>query len=241
MEERAYKTVLENFKQAAKEVFLPKESKRNGTNNKEHDMDSQMRSNVVGLNSEKIKKDDEREKTIELKLISDEAEAKPEKQKYAFTKKVSTPEPVKEVDTGLISESTKIEGDITTDSNLVFAGEIKGNIESKNNIIVSGKVYGNINCKDVEINEAVIEGNITVQESVKILEGSIIVGDVSANTAVVNGNIAGNVKIKNDIKIYKNAYIIGDITASTMYVEDGAVIKGVVNILAMNKEENEEQ
>ena len=44
----------------------------------------------------------------------------------------------KEADTGFISSTTKIQGDIITESNLMFAGEIKGNIESKNSVVVSG-------------------------------------------------------------------------------------------------------
>jgi len=238
MEEKAYKTMFENFKQAAKEVFLTKEEKKSDAD-QEDDDNRQIEDIVLERADEEVKKE-EQEETKASKVKLDEAVTIQEKQKNELPKKVKTIAANNEVDTGFISESTKIQGDIITDSNLMFAGEIKGNIESKNNIVASGKVYGNIACKDLEINEAIIEGNITVQESVKVLMGSKIVGDVSAKSAVVNGHIEGNVMVKNDIKIYKNACIIGDISAGTMYVEDGAVIKGVVNPFVINNEEDKE-
>lgn len=236
MEEKTYKTVFENFKQAAKEVFQTKDG-----HNEEYEMNDndKMGSSASERTDEMVKKDEGRKET-NLKAISDDAAAKPQKQKGSYLKRPQETKSDKEADTGFISSTTKIQGDIITESNLMFAGEIKGNIESKNSVVVSGNVSGNITCKDVEINEAVIEGSITVQESVKVMKGSRIKGDITAYSAVINGDVEGNVTVKKDVKIYKNACVIGDISAGTMHVDDGAVIKGTVSILVNSEEDNED-
>ena len=89
-----------------------------------------MGSSASERTDEMVKKDEGRKET-NLKAISDDAAAKPQKQKGSYLKRLQETKSDKEADTGFISSTTKIQGDIITESNLMFAGEIKGNIESK--------------------------------------------------------------------------------------------------------------
>jgi len=53
---------------------------------------------------------------------------------------------ITQIVTTFITEPTKIQGSIITDSNIEIAEEIQGNIDSKNTVTVTGNVHGDIKC-----------------------------------------------------------------------------------------------
>lgn len=223
-----HKEKLKNFKQAAKEVFSLKTEKLSKNHDKD-DENNQRKGNVLELGDENTElsvppNEGARKKEIAKKIIEKPVVYKQNSYSETSARAVTKNE------TTFITESTKIQGSIITDSNIVIAGEIQGDIESKNTVVATGKVYGDIKCKDAEINGANIEGNITVLEILTVGQDSIIVGDLSANNGKIDGKIKGNVAVMFDVKIHKDAFIIGDISANSISVENGAIIQGGVNI-----------
>jgi cytoskeletal protein CcmA (bactofilin family) len=219
------KSMQNNFKQAVKEVFFFNTDKMSKNHDKNNG-NNQPKGSVLKANGENTGSSaPPNEKGIVKKIIE-----KPVLHKQNSYSETSI-RAVTKNETAFITESTIIQGNIITDSNIVIAGEIQGNIESKNTVVANGKVCGDIKCKDAEINGANIEGNINALEALMIGKDSIIAGNVSANSGKINGKIKGNVAIKFDVEIPKNAYIIGEITANSISVENGAIIQGGLNVL----------
>jgi len=63
-----------------------------------------------------------------------------------------------------------------------------------------------------------------------VKKDSTITGDPSANNVKIAGRIKGNVVVRFDVEIYKEAFIIGEITADTVSVENGAIVRGSINV-----------
>jgi|GEM_PF-1729303 len=208
--EKEQKGMFDNFKQAASEVFSKKEEEEKKANSFGGAADTP----AVKTNDNGFGKD---------------AGKKPEKS-WRFQKDDPLDNDVDNDETAYIPKGTKIKGDLTTHSNLTFAGEIEGDIESRKNIVVTGKVHGDMKCRDAEVKGASVQGNINVSQVIAFERGSSIVGNLSAGNGTIDGKVEGNLSIKEDIRICENGCVIGDITAGSISVEKGAVIKGQVNI-----------
>lgn len=134
----------------------------------------------------------------------------------------------------IITKSTKIEGSIVTDSNLVIFGEMIGNVTSSNSISTTGKIVGNIACKNFEGSNAKIEGDIKVENNLIIKDNCDITGDISAKKIELSGKVKGNIIFSGEVILSKEAYIIGNVTANTISIEKGAIIQGSIQIGSEN-------
>ena len=133
-------------------------------------------------------------------------------------------------ETSVITKTTKIEGSIVTDSNIIIAGEMIGNVSSTNSVSTTGKILGNITCKNFEGSNAKIEGDIKVENILVIKNNCDIIGDISAKRIELSGRVKGNIVLSGEVFIAKEAYIIGNVTASTISIEKGAIIQGLIKI-----------
>ena len=209
--EKESKGMFDNFKQAASEVFSKKEEE---DGKKPNPFGGAVDTPAVKSNDDGFGKD---------------AGKKPEKT-WRFQKDEKMDEEIDSDETAYIPKGTKIKGDLSTHSNLTFAGEIEGDIDSRKNVVVTGKIHGDMKCRDAEVKGASIQGNISVSQVIAFERGSSIVGNLSAGNGTIDGKVEGNLSIKEDIRICENGCVIGDITAGSISVEKGAVIKGQVNI-----------
>ena len=91
----------------------------------------------------------------------------------------------------MITEGTSITGSITTDCSLDVFGTVNGDIFCDGKLSISGKVIGNSHAAEVMINAHRVEGNIECNGVVKIGQGSVIIGDISAGAAVIAGAVKG--------------------------------------------------
>ena len=62
---------------------------------------------------------------------------------------------------------------------------------------------------------------------VRVSAGSVIVGNISAESAMISGAIKGNLDIKGDVEIGSTAVIVGDIKSKSVQISSGAVIEGM--------------
>lgn len=206
--------MLENFNQAAKEVF----SLKSRRTREQAQTDEEQRGEVV-------------------QLVGASGNAKirglgpaGRNPSVGGAENDDFPELNSEIKTTFITEQTKIQGSIISESNVEIAGEIKGNVESKRTVIVMGKIHGNVDCKDAEFNGAHIEGDVTVVHLLEIGRDSVVVGDVTAENGRIAGKVKGTVAIKQELEIAKEALVLGDISANMVSVAKGAVIQGGMNI-----------
>lgn len=81
----------------------------------------------------------------------------------------------------IISEGTKIKGDIVANGDIRIDGELMGNISAKNKLVIgpSGKIEGQVICNTIEVS-GFIKGKITSTELINMKSTSQIVGDIIA-------------------------------------------------------------
>lgn len=81
----------------------------------------------------------------------------------------------------IISEGTKIKGDVIANGDIRIDGELMGNISAKNKLVIgpSGKVEGQIICNNIEVS-GYIKGKITATELINMKSTSKIAGDIIA-------------------------------------------------------------
>ncbi len=81
----------------------------------------------------------------------------------------------------IISEGTKIKGDIVANGDIRIDGELTGNITAKGRLVIgaNGKVEGQINCNNIEIS-GYIKGKVTASDLLNMKSTSNITGDIIA-------------------------------------------------------------
>ncbi|VAX01986.1 hypothetical protein MNBD_GAMMA22-2593 [hydrothermal vent metagenome] len=89
-----------------------------------------------------------------------------------------------------------------------------GNIATPDNVVVRGTLIGDSN----------VEGIIVVELTGKWL------GNLVANTLIINGRVEGNITAFCKIEVQKSATIIGNITSPKIAIESGAVHEGLINM-----------
>jgi cytoskeletal protein CcmA (bactofilin family) len=86
----------------------------------------------------------------------------------------------------IISEGTKIKGDINANGDIRIDGELVGNILVKGKLVVGpkGRIEGQINCSNIEIS-GYIKGKVTAGELLNMKSTSQITGDIVAGKLAV--------------------------------------------------------
>ncbi len=102
------------------------------------------------------------------------------------------------------SSSASSNGDAVIGKNI----KIIGSIDSPDAVILHGEVTGDIICKTLEIGT-----------------GAKLVGNVTAETVIVGGNLKGDVKTTR-LKLESSAFVNGEMTYQIIEVEEGAQLEG---------------
>lgn len=119
-------------------------------------------------------------------------------------------------------------GNVESASDIDIMGSIQGEVKSAGRIFVSGRVSGNISGRTVNICTKEVKANVFADERVNIDRGTVINGNVSSESVIVNGEVNGNITASKELVVMAGALIKGDITAAMMEVNRGAVINGKV-------------
>ena len=96
------------------------------------------------------------------------------------------------------------------------AVKIVGQIYSKEDLYVDGEIEGTVEA---------LEHKLTIGP-----HGTVHAG-IKAREVVALGTIQGNVEASERIEIHKEARVIGDIRTARIIIEDGAYIKGSIDIV----------
>ena len=137
---------------------------------------------------------------------------------------------VNEDDVTIITKGTKINGSISTDGSLDIRGTVIGDVECLGKLSVTGHVKGNSSAAEVYINSDRFEGSIISGGSVKVALGTVVIGDITATSAVFAGAVKGEIDIKGPVVIDSTAIIKGNIKAKSVQVNNGAVIDGYCSL-----------
>ena len=133
------------------------------------------------------------------------------------------------METAVISRGMKLTGDINSDGPIQVAGSVKGNVTTNDKLLVTGKVYGDCSAKEACIENAAVFGNVSTSSEIEVCEGTVIIGDISSDNAVISGAVQGNIDIHGDLALKKSAVVLGNIKSSRITIEEGAAVSGNIS------------
>lgn len=204
----------------AVEEVQPIETKKDNMkeiNENVEDNEMSKEKDVISINSV------EEEKTEEVK--AEEVKAEEVKEEEVKEETVFNVEDADD-ETTYVTKATKISGDLETEGSIDIIGHINGNVSCKGKIVIGGHVNGNIVAGELYANNAKVEGDIKSYGSVKVGVGSMIIGGIQAESAVIAGAVNGDIDVKGPVIVDSTAVIMGNIKSRSVQINNGAVIEG---------------
>lgn len=75
-----------------------------------------------------------------------------------------------------------------------------------------------------------LEGNIKTDDILVLSETCKVKADIDVGVAKISGTFIGNITAKEKVELFKPANVTGIIKAPTLYVEEGVVLNGTVEM-----------
>ena len=129
-------------------------------------------------------------------------------------------------ETAIITPGLSISGDVTSAGSIELLGTVEGNVTCKGKLVVSGTIKGNSVSSDFFADKANVTGDVTCEGPAKIGNGSVIIGNLVATSAVIAGAIKGDIDVQGPVIIDTTAIVMGDIKSKLVQINNGAVIEG---------------
>lgn len=126
----------------------------------------------------------------------------------------------------VISESTTITGDVTAGGSIDIRGVLTGGVKCGGKLTVAGVLKGDSESSEFFADGAKLEGEILCSGIVKVGVGSIIIGNISATSAVIAGAVKGDIDVKGPVIVDASAVIAGNIKSSSVQINNGAIVEG---------------
>jgi len=129
-------------------------------------------------------------------------------------------------ETTVITEGTNIKGDINSNGSVDLRGKITGNVACNGKLTVTGILEGNSNSSEFFADAAKVEGEVNSTGTVKIGIGSVVIGNITASSAVIAGAIKGDIDVQGPVVVDTSAVVMGNIKSRSVQINNGAVIEG---------------
>lgn len=126
----------------------------------------------------------------------------------------------------VITEGTSLKGDLQSTGSFELKGKIDGNVTCNGKMTVTGTIKGNSQSAEFFADSAKVEGEISTTGTVKIGLGSVVVGNISASSAVIAGAIKGDIDVHGPVVVDTSAVVMGNIKSRSVQINNGAVIEG---------------
>lgn len=127
---------------------------------------------------------------------------------------------------GSVTAGMTINGDITSQGSLDVVGTVKGNINVRGKLNVSGSITGNSKAAEVFADSAKINGEVISNGAVKVGQESVIIGNITATSAVIAGAVKGDIDVRGPVILDTSAIVMGDIKSKSVQINNGAVVEG---------------
>ncbi len=134
--------------------------------------------------------------------------------------------PVASDEKSVITAGMKITGTVETLGSIDIEGEINGDVICNGKLVVTGKITGNSKSAEFFADAAKIEGEVVTVGTAKVGVGSVIIGNVSASSAVIAGAVKGDIDVNGAVVVDTSAVIMGNIKSKSVQINNGAVIEG---------------
>jgi cytoskeletal protein CcmA (bactofilin family) len=102
---------------------------------------------------------------------------------------------------------------------------VKGEITGSESLYIDGKVEGTINLTD---------------SRVTIGRNGIVAASISAREVVILGKVQGNIQVTDRVDIRSEGALTGDVITQRISVEDGAILKGSVQVRAAEQKQSKQ-
>ena len=126
----------------------------------------------------------------------------------------------------VITAGTSIKGNMETTGSFEIEGKIEGDIKCNGKLTVIGSVVGNSASSEFFADAAHIEGEVVSSGTVKVGLGSVIIGNITATSAVIAGAVKGDIDVQGPVVVDTSAVIMGNIKSRSVQINNGAVIEG---------------
>ena len=104
------------------------------------------------------------------------------------------------------------------------------------------KIKGEISGSEALYIDGSIEGKITMPESrVTIGRNGKVDASITAREVVIMGKVTGNIECSDRVDIRSEGSVTGDVSTSRISVEDGAVLKGGIQVRSTELKQNQAQ
>lgn len=129
-------------------------------------------------------------------------------------------------ETAVITEGLSIKGDLDSLGSIDLFGTVEGNVTCRGKLTVSGSITGSSKANEFFANDAQVDGDIEAKGAVKIGQGTVVVGNITATSAVIGGAVKGDIDVHGPVIIDSSAIISGDIKSKSVQINNGATIDG---------------
>ncbi|MDD6551296.1 MAG: polymer-forming cytoskeletal protein [Lachnospiraceae bacterium] len=126
----------------------------------------------------------------------------------------------------VITSGMTITGDLDSTGSISVEGTINGNVRCNGKLTVTGAINGNSQTSEFVADQARIQGEVVSNGTVKIGVGSVIIGNVSAASAVIAGAVKGDIDVQGPVVVDTSAVVMGNIKSKSVQINNGAIIEG---------------
>lgn len=125
-----------------------------------------------------------------------------------------------------ITSGMTITGNVETIGSIEVLGRVNGDVRCNGKLVVSGVIQGNTSSSEFFADNAKVEGEIVAEGTVKVGNGSVIIGNITATSAVIAGAIKGDIDVHGPVVVDTSAVVMGNIKSRSVQINNGAVIEG---------------
>lgn len=126
----------------------------------------------------------------------------------------------------IITSGTRINGNVDSTGSLEIQGNVHGDVKCNGKLTITGVLIGNSSSAEFFADTSKIEGEVMSTGTVKIGMGSVIIGNITATSAVIAGAVKGDIDVQGPVVIDSSAVIVGNIKSKSVQINNGAVIEG---------------
>lgn len=120
-----------------------------------------------------------------------------------------------------------IQGDVSSKGSLDLMAVVNGNIDVLGKLNITGTLNGNVRAAEIVANQAKLTGEVVSEGAVEIGQGSVVIGNITAMSAVIAGAVKGDIDVHGPVVLDASAIVMGNIKSKTVQIMNGAVIEGM--------------
>lgn len=130
-------------------------------------------------------------------------------------------------ETSIVTAGMTINGDVESEGSLDLVGCVNGNIDILGKLNITGYINGNSKAAEIYADNAKINGEVVSEGAVKIGSSSVVIGNISATSAVIAGAVKGDIDVHGPVILDNSAIVMGNIKSKSVQINNGAVIEGM--------------